>query len=349
MSGWIERLFYPERPEGALRELALSPLAWAEVVFATGVRARSIARARGWIRPERVSGLRVISVGNVVVGGAGKTPVVRALAERLIGAGRKVAVLSRGYGRAATDDVRVEGPPWPEVDRCGDEPLMLAQSVPAATVWVGDDRLGLARLAARCGTEVALLDDGFQHWRLARDVDVVVVDEEVGLGNGHLLPRGPMREPAWSLARATLLWIRAAEAPVAVPWPEGVPRVRARHGPKDVVDPSGQVHAVDALRGRQVVGFAGIGRPTAFRHTLRALGAEVVGFSGFPDHHRFSAAELRTLERQAADAGAWLVTTEKDRMRCPDGAGVHVLRLGVQLLEGEELLDRLLLSEPGPP
>ena len=344
MSSWIERLFYPEHPEGALRELALSPLAWAEVVFATGVRARSIARSRGWIRPERVPGLRIISVGNVVVGGAGKTPVVRALAERLGGAGKRVAVLSRGYGRRATGDVRVEGPPWPEADRCGDEPLMLARSLPAATVWVGADRLGLARLASRCGATVALLDDGFQNWRVARDVDVVVVDEEVGLGNGHLLPRGPMREPAWSLARATLLWVRAAETAVPVPWPDGVPRVRARHGPRDLLDPSGEAHSIEVLRGRRVVGFAGVGRPTAFRHTLRALGAEVVSFTGYPDHHPFGAAELRTLERQAADAGAWLVTTEKDWMRCPEGAGVHVLRLGVEVLEGEEHLDRLLMG-----
>ena len=214
--------------------------------------------------------------------------------------------------------MRVEGPPWPEAERCGDEPLMLARSLPAAQVWVGADRVALARLAARCGTAVALLDDGFQHWRLARDVDVVVVDEAVGLGNGHLLPRGPLREPAWALSRATLLWVRAAEAPVDVPWPPSVPRVRARHGPRDVVAPDGELHPVDVLRGRRVVGFAGIGRPTAFRRTLEGLGAEVVGFTGFADHHPFGAEEVRALERQAASGGAWLVTTEKDRVRCPE-------------------------------
>jgi tetraacyldisaccharide 4'-kinase len=221
---------------------------------------------------------------------------------------------------------------------------MLARSLPGATVLVGVDRVALARLAARCGAAVALLDDGFQHWRLERDVDVVVVDEGVGLGNGHLLPRGPMREPAWALARATLLWVRAADSPVPVPWPAGVPRVRARHGPKDLVDPAGEAHPADVLRGRRVVGFAGIGRPAAFRHTLEALGAEVVGYAGFPDHHPFGPGELRLLERKASEAGAWLVTTEKDRMRCPETAGVHVLRLGVQVLEGEELLDRLVLG-----
>jgi len=342
MSAWLERLFYPERPDGPLRELALSPLAFAEALFAAGVQARSAARAWGWIRAERVPGLRVISVGNVLVGGTGKTPVVRALAERLLAQGRPVAILSRGHGREATADVRVEGPPWPEAARCGDEPLMLARGLPAAKVWVGGDRVALARLAARCGSAVALLDDGFQHWRLARDVDVVVVDEAVGLGNGHLLPRGPLREPAWALGRASLLWVRAAETPVPVPWPSGVPRVRALHGPRDLVDPEGEVHPADVLRGRRVVGFAGIGRPSGFRRTLEGLGAEVVGFTGFPDHHPFRAEELRALERQASGAGAWLVTTEKDRVRCLEGTKVHVLRLGVQVLEGEEVLDRLL-------
>lgn len=342
MSGWVERLFYPGHPEGTLRELALSPLAVAEAVFAAGVQARTVARARGLLHAERVSGLRVVSVGNVQVGGAGKTPVVRALAERFLARGQPVAILSRGYGRAATADVRVEGPVWPGPERCGDEPLMLARSLPAATVWVGADRLRLARLAVRCGAAVALLDDGFQHWRLERDADVVVVDEAVGLGNGHLLPRGPLREPAWALRRATLLWVRAAETPVAVPWPEGVPRVRARHGPRDVLAPDGEVHPADVLRGRKVVGFAGIGRPSAFRRTLESLGAEVVGFSGFADHHPFAAAELRGLERQASATGAWLVTTEKDGVRCAGGAPVHVLRLGVEVLEGEEHLQRLV-------
>jgi tetraacyldisaccharide 4'-kinase len=342
MSGWVERLFYPDRPEGTFRELALSPLAVAEALFAAGVQVRTAARARGLLHAQRVPGLRVISVGNVQVGGAGKTPVVRAVAERLVARGKPVAILSRGYGRTATTDVRVEGPPWPEPERCGDEPLMLARSLPAVTVWVGSDRLRLAGLAARCGAGVALLDDGFQHWRLQRDADVVVVDEAVGLGNGHLLPRGPLREPPWALGRATLLWVRAAEAPVAVPWPEGIPRVRARHGPRDVVAPGGEVSPPDVLRGRKVVGFAGIGRPTAFRRTLEGLGAEVVGFSGFADHHCFNGEELRGLERQASTAGAWLVTTEKDAVRCHEGAPVHVLRLGVEVLEGEEHLTRLL-------
>jgi tetraacyldisaccharide 4'-kinase len=102
------------------------------------------------------------------------------------------------------------------------------------------------------------------------------------------------------------------------------------------------VHPPDALRGRRVVGFAGIGRPSAFRRTLEGLGAEVVGFGGFADHHRFAEVELRGLERQASAGGAWLVTTEKDVVRCPEGAPVHVLRLGVEVLEGEEHLTRLL-------
>ena len=110
----------------------------------------------------------------------------------------------------------------------------------------------------------------------------------------------------------------------------------------DLVAPGGEVHPTDALRGRRVVGFAGIGRPSAFLRTLQALEAEVVGFSGFADHHRFTTDELWALERQASAAGAWLVTTEKDAVRCPEGTPVHVLRLGVEVLEGEDHLTRLL-------
>jgi tetraacyldisaccharide 4'-kinase len=189
---------------------------------------------------------------------------------------------------------------------------------------------------------VALLDDGFQHRRLGRELDIVMIDEAVGLGNGHLLPRGPLREPPAALARAQLLWVRAAEQPVDVPWPGGVRRLRARHAPDALLDPDGKARPPEELRGRTVVAFCGLARPSSFRRTVERLGAKLHSFHAFADHHRFSAAELSALEREAANRGAWLVTTEKDAVRCPDGFGAHVLRLGVEVLEGEATLEALL-------
>ena len=213
MSTHLERLFYPERSETLGRRWLLAPLSLAEALFRGGVALRTAAYARGWMRPVRVEGMRIVSVGNLTVGGAGKTPVVRALAERLRASGETVAILSRGHGRTAAGALRVEGPRWPTADAAGDEPLMLARSLPGVRVWVGSDRVDLARRARAEGATVAVLDDGFQTRRLARDVDIVVVDEAVGLGNGHLLPRGPLREPPTALRRASLLWVRAARSP----------------------------------------------------------------------------------------------------------------------------------------
>src|SRR6185436_15940539 len=137
-----------------------------------------------------------------------KTPVVIFLAELAARAGKKVAVLSRGYGRASRADVRFDAANLLPASEVGDEPRLIAQRCPEATVWVGRDRAALARQARDAGAEVLLLDDGMQHRRLARDVDIVVVDAAAGFGNGRLLPAGPLREPLSQLSRASFVWLR---------------------------------------------------------------------------------------------------------------------------------------------
>jgi tetraacyldisaccharide 4'-kinase len=280
-------------------------------------------------------------VGNLTAGGAGKTPVVAFLAGRLSAAGAQVAVLTRGHGRTESGVVEVLGPPWPSVERAGDEPLLLGRRLPGVRIWVGADRVDTARRARAAGATVALLDDGFQHRRLARDVDLVVIDEAVGLGTGHLLPWGPLREPASELGRASAVWVRVADRPVPIPIPPGLPVVRARHAAVDLVDPAGGIAPLSRLSGVAVVGFCGIARPSSFERTLRALGAEVRAMHDFPDHHRFSASELLSL-RGAAQGGLQLVTTEKDAVRLPADFPAWVVRLGVTVLEGESELARLL-------
>jgi tetraacyldisaccharide 4'-kinase len=366
----IERVFYPPTPEHWGRRALLSPLTALSWPYAVAVHLRRALYDAGLLRAERVEGLRVISVGNVNVGGTGKTPAVLHLAELLVREGRKVGILTRGYGRGSREPLTFTGSePLPSVDDAGDEPLLLARRCPQARLFVGADRVASAyRARDEFGLDTVLLDDGFQHRRLARDEDLVVVDEAVGLGNGHMLPRGPLREPRSSLRRATLLWVRASSVvPVpglpagplppgrplrapplmettgsALPEARGVPRVRTCYRPTAWLEPSGRVLATDALAGQPVLALAGLARPGGFLRTLHSLGAEVRDAALFPDHHRFTVDELRDVDSRAARQGARVVTTEKDAVRLPPGYSAWVVRLGVEVLEGESHLRRAL-------
>ncbi|MCY1021891.1 tetraacyldisaccharide 4'-kinase [Pyxidicoccus sp. MSG2] len=397
----IERVFYPPAPETWGRRALLSPLSALSWPYAAAVHLRRALYDAGLLRAERVEGLRVISVGNVNVGGTGKTPAVLHLAELLVRAGHKVGILTRGYGRGSREPLSFTGSePLPSVEDAGDEPLLLARRCPQARLFVGADRVASAyRARDEFGLDTVLLDDGFQHRRLARDEDLVVVDEAVGLGNGHMLPRGPLREPRSSLRRATLLWVRAsssaADTSTLAPGPElpagrlppgnparapqsmeatgpgvlagrlpsgnparaptpmeamgpdlpearGVPRVRTRYRPTAWLEPSGRVLPTDTLAGQPVLALAGLARPGGFLRTLHSLGAEVRDAALFPDHHRFTADELRDVESRAARQGARVVTTEKDAVRLPPGFSAWVVRLGVEVLEGESHLRRAL-------
>ncbi|WP_426745792.1 tetraacyldisaccharide 4'-kinase [Myxococcus faecalis] len=347
----IERVFYPPSPEDWGRRVLLSPLTALSWSYAAAVQLRRALYDKGLLRAERVEGLRVLSVGNLNVGGTGKTPAVLYLAEQLVRAGRKVGILTRGYGRRSREPLTFTGAqPLPSVEDAGDEPLLLATRCPSVRLFVNPDRVASAlRARDEFGLDTVLLDDGFQHRRLARDEDLVVVDEAVGLGNGHMLPRGPLREPASSIRRATLLWVRTSAAavgePPAVRLPreaESIPRVRARYGPSAWVDPEGMSHPPERLRGQGVLALAGLGRPGGFLKTLRTLGVEVVDAALFPDHHRFTAEELEDVVQRAARRGVVVVTTEKDAVRLPPGFEAWKVRLGVEVLEGAAHLYRAL-------
>ncbi|MBU8899208.1 tetraacyldisaccharide 4'-kinase [Corallococcus sp. H22C18031201] len=348
----LERLFYPPKPESWTRRLQLSPLTLLSWPYGLAVRLRGALYETGLMRPERVEGLRVISVGNLNVGGTGKTPAVLYLAELLVREGRKVGILTRGYGRASTEPRTFTGAvPLPSVQDAGDEPLMLATRCPQVRLFVGADRVAGARRARdEFGLDTVLLDDGFQHRRLARDEDVVVMDASVGLGNGHLLPRGPLREPASALRRATLLWVRAAPDG-ASPSPrrtQGLPRVVTRYLPTEVVAPDGVTRPLSWLQGRPVLALAGLARPGGFLRMLASLGADLRDAALFPDHHAYTESELRAIHARARQLGAEVVTTEKDAMRLPSGYSAWVIRLGVELLEGESHLRRALGLAPRP-
>lgn len=339
MSRVLEKLWYGGgKPSWPWRSL----LSVGEQLYGAGVAARNGLFDRGWMPAARPQGTHIVSVGNLHAGGMGKTPVVWFLASLLSAQGRKVAILTRGYGRASKDDQVFDARALPTVERVGDEPRLLAQRLPDARIYVGADRRALAFRAQEEGAEVLLLDDGFQHRRLGRDIDVVVADEAVGFGQGALLPKGPLREPVHALKRAHLVWWFAAEGePAELPQGITLPMVRARRVVDSLLSPHGAIEPPVALAGQAVWLVAGIARPERFERTVRGLGADVRGTSWFADHHHFSTAELERVVAEARRAEAWLVTTEKDAQRLPPEL-VVVVREGVELLEGEAALQAVL-------
>jgi tetraacyldisaccharide 4'-kinase len=309
------------RADPPLWSLALMP---AELGYRAGAALhRSLARR---VRAK----VPVISVGNLAVGGAGKTPVTLFLAKLLIARGRRPVVLSRGYGRIAGGARLVTADS--SAHEVGDEPLLLARR--GLTVVVGPHRAQLLDLAP--DADVALLDDGLQHHALERDLDVIVADASNPLGNGCVLPRGPLREPLSALRRVKrgLLWLTRCDLPRD-------PRV------EDLVDLGFPVvesafTASANLRGKRAFLFAGIARPPSFEATVRALGAEIAGARWFRDHHFFSPEDVALVRREAQRAGAEVIaTTEKDFVRLGETAGIVPVPVDLTILRGASALEKL--------
>jgi tetraacyldisaccharide 4'-kinase len=354
----LERAWWEAQPSAGQRA-ALAPLWPLEALFGGAVRLRGLAFRRGWLTVATAPA-PVISIGNVAVGGAGKTPVTQAIASRLAARGRRVAILSRGYGAVRTDPRVVADGERVLLSAAdgGDEPVLLARRLPGVRVLCGPRRAELAALATgTLGADTLLLDDGFQHRALARDLDVVVLDAANPFGNGHLMPVGPNREPRRALARAGLVWLSRVDQAT----PEQLERLRvlafrstgrgpveSRHAPLDLLDGAlSRSRGLAALRGKRVLLLSGLARPGSFRRTVEGLGAEVVAERSHPDHHRFTAADLDGA-RAAADAARaeLMVTTEKDAVRLPPAFGAEprlaVVRIEAELLAGEGALNAVL-------
>jgi tetraacyldisaccharide 4'-kinase len=256
-------------------------------------------------RPARAA-VPVLCVGNLVAGGAGKTPVAMALAAALIALGRRPHLLCRGYGGRLRGPVRVD-PAWHDAAAVGDEALLLAGTAPT---WCGRDRVAAARAAVAAGADLLIMDDGLQNPRLHQDLAFLVVDGGFGFGNRRLLPAGPLREPiAAGLARASaIVQLGDDEIGLDAFLPARLTRLRARLEPGP---------GAPDLRGRRVVAFAGIGRPEKFFRSLAEAGALLLARHAFADHHRYRRGEVRALLAEAAAKDAICVTTAKDRVRLP--------------------------------
>jgi tetraacyldisaccharide 4'-kinase len=275
-----------------LASALLAPLGW---VWAAGARMRAAKP------PRHRSPIPVICIGNLSVGGAGKTPVAESIAQLIPGA----HFLSKGYGGKEPGPVRVE-PHRHSYQQVGDEPLLLAETAPT---WVAKNRIEGAEAAAGAGASCLVMDDGFQDPSLEKDIAILVVDGATGFGNGHCLPAGPLREPVEQ-------GLKRADAVVILG--EDKQGIAARVAPKPVLrawlEPEAEA---TVLSGRKVVAFAGIGRPAKFFHTLDSLGANVVEAYAFPDHYPFHPQEIGELQVAANNHNAFLVTTGKDFVRVP--------------------------------
>ncbi|MFD2236765.1 tetraacyldisaccharide 4'-kinase [Aureimonas populi] len=301
---------------------ALSPLAWLY---------GAVAQHRMANGPRATVESPVICIGNLTAGGGGKTPTALAIAKAARQAGYAPGFLSRGHGGSLRAPTLVEA--WRhDASEVGDEPLLLAGAGPAA---VARDRLAGARLLIGAGCDFIVMDDGFQSQRLAADFSLVAVDAGRGLGNGAVIPAGPLRAPAEAQ-------MRFADGVVVIGEGEGREagvRAGARAG-KPVFE--ARLHACgDPLAGERVLAFAGIARPGKFHETLAAMGARIVAARDFPDHHPFTPAEIEALLAEAAGAGLTLVTTRKDAVRLK-GRGAAAERL----LSAARVVDVELLFDP---
>jgi tetraacyldisaccharide 4'-kinase len=284
----------------------------AAVPYGLAVRLRNYLYDRGWKRVERAP-VPVVSVGNLSVGGTGKTPCVEYVASFYRRLDRRVAILSRGYGGG---------------DGRNDEALLLEDNLPDVPHLQGPDRAELARTAVEeLDSEVLVLDDGFQHRRLARDLDVVLLDATAPWGYGGLLPRGLLREPPGSLRRAGLVVLTRCDqvgGDTRVSLREQVRRLapaapvaEATHRPEGLVNGERAEEGLALLRGRPLAAFCGVGNPASFRRTLADLGGDVRAFRVYPDHHAYTREDVAGLDAWARglSADAVLVTTQKDLVK----------------------------------
>jgi tetraacyldisaccharide 4'-kinase len=314
---------------GSLLSRLLVPAGWT---LAAAAQVRRVATT-----PHRCQ-VPVICIGNLVAGGAGKTPTALAVLRHLKKKGWSPHALTRGYGGAQSGPLRVtSGHTFADV---GDEALLLAATAPT---WVAHDRVAGAEAAVAAGAEAVVMDDGFQNPSLGQDLSILVVDGGYGLGNGRLLPAGPLREPPQLALRRASAVVFVADDGGNVIRPDDITTALPLHIARLVPTAS-----IVTLAGQDVVAFAGIGRPRKFFNTLDAAGCRLAGAFAFPDHHAYRDYEIMELIEKAVARGAKVVTTAKDAVRLPRDARAMVEVLEVELrFDDPDALDRLLAPLAG--
>ena len=339
--GGQRRGLWPTLQRGGLRLVSLP--------YCLAVSLRNGLYDHGWKRIDQVP-VTVVSIGNLTLGGTGKTPCVEYVARIYRQQDLRVAILSRGYGSSGGRN---------------DEALVLEENLPGVPHLQGADRVALARTAVEeLRSEVLILDDGFQHRRLKRDLDLVLVDATNPWGHGRLFPRGLLRESLRSLRRAGMVLVtRCDQADEATrvriqkevaKYAPYVSVAQTRHKPVELCDSERKTALLQTLKTQPVAAFCGIGNPHAFRKTLTDLGAQIAAFRCYPDHHAYTRGDIEELrgwaEQQAKEC--ILVTTQKDLVKVRrtrlGGRPLWALRICLHVEAGQEMLQQKLLSMVGP-
>ena len=343
---------------------AMAQVLWGlSKIYAVLVQGRLFLYRLGVLR-RKTLGCMIVSVGNLTVGGTGKTPVVEMFSRSLLQGGRRVAILSRGYkGKrkfhlAALWERRFHYAPGivsdgrkvlMESKEAGDEPTMLAKNLPGVVVLVDKNRVKSGSFAIeKMGVDTLILDDGFQYLALGRRVDIVLVDATNPFGNEQLLPRGILREPLRNLMRADYVFLTKADGIDTKPILQRIrslnpsaPVIECQHEPKHLVElATGSVKPLEFLRDKTLAVLTGIASPEGFEKALKAMGAKLALTNRYPDHHRFTERELnamiKEMSRKKIEA---IVTTEKDAVRFPSlekkNVPVYYLRVEIRIRSGQ--------------
>lgn len=367
MQVYLYQLVHGEQ-RGVLAALLLGALRLLSFVYGLGVDIKLGLYRSGILRRHKLA-CRVISLGNITVGGTGKTPTAQRLATIIRDMGYRVVILNRGYrsnwrGQVGlvSDGRRI----YMSVSEAGDEAYLLAKNLPGVAVVIGKNRTVTGEYAVKnLKADFIILDDGYQHWRLARDLDVVLIDSINVFGNNFLLPRGTLREPLTHLDRAGVFLLTKVDQATGDArdvirdtlgrYNDRALVVESVHSPQCFIEIEEwykgvrpETVALEAIRGKEVLAFSALGNPTSFEQTIADLGATVAEAVRFPDHHDYTMAEMHEVMQKAADRGLYaLVTTEKDAVKIPSEfihsdrpLPVYVLGIEVRFVDGyQELMD----------
>ena len=327
LNEFLENLIRTEK-ESRFRKFVLAPLCLLSFFYGVAVSVRVFLYARGIFHSHSLP-CRVVSVGNITLGGTGKTPLVCLLSEMIKAKGYRVAILSRGYKgnfpgpfALVTDGERI----LMDAEQAGDEPYLLAEKLKGVPVIVGRERWLSGRYAVdQFQTEVLILDDGFQHLPLKRDLNLLLIDSSCPFGNGYLFPRGTLREPLGQISRADVVILTKVGQSVNINnLKQNLKRILEGHPIFQVDYAAGEIRLYEKktslppeyLKGKKILAFSGLAKPESFQKTLLSLGAEIVGFEIFPDHYWYGPEDATKLWAKSAELRVdALVTTEKDLVR----------------------------------
>ncbi len=350
----FDRFLYQEEKTIGERIL-LFPLYLLSLTYGGAIRARALLYSLQFLE-TRTLPCPVISVGNITVGGTGKTPLVVTLAKGLMERGISVAILSRGYkGKKTSEPVVSDGKTiYLSPEESGDEPFLMAKVCKDVPVLIGKNRFLNGRIALqRFDVKGLLLDDGYQHLPLYRDINILLIDSQIGFGDHTLLPRGILREPLSHLRRADLFVLTKVEDPETIrPLEEKIHQIHpssqvfhSHYEPVSLVGPREEQDDLDSLKGKKILALSGVANPSYFSSMLRKCGMKIVREAIFPDHHIYTIKDLSTIEEKGKKVDC-IVTTEKDMVKLKklkiDHLPVRALHIEMKIWEEKEFYQRVM-------